>query len=181
MENPEKRPRLPNGYVQVYTGDGKGKTTAALGLMLRATGSGLRVFIGQFAKGRPCGEMTAAGRLTPPVTWRQFGRPVFVVGAPTEEDFHLAKQGLIECRAALLSGQYDIVILDEVNVATSLKLFSVDELLALIDSKPPHVELILTGRGADPRVVERADLVSEMHEVKHYHAQGVPSRKGIED
>ena len=169
------------GYVQVYTGDGKGKTTAALGLALRAAGAGWNVFIGQFAKGLRTSELIALEeRLADRVTVRQFGLPRFIVGAPKADDLALARCGLDEAREAVTSGKYGLVILDEANVAVTLQLFSVDDLLALIDAKLPEVELVLTGRGADARLLARADLVTEMRLVKHYFQQGVAARRGIE-
>ncbi len=169
------------GYVQVYTGAGKGKTTAALGLALRAVGAGWNVFIGQFAKGTRTSELIALDqRLADRVTVRQFGLPRFISGAPNAEDLALARRGLDEARAAVSSGKYGLVILDEANVAVTLGLLSVDDLLALIDAKGPEVELVLTGRDADARLLQRADLVTEMRLVKHYFQQGVAARRGIE-
>ena len=169
------------GRVQVYTGDGKGKTTAALGLALRAAGAGLRVFIGQFVKGRWCGEHEALAALSERVSVRLFGREKFVCGKPAPEDVPAAKQGLREAGEALASGQYDVVILDEANVAVHLGLFSVDELLAAIEGRAEEVEVVVTGRDAHPRLVERADLVTEMRCVKHYFDQGQKARRGIEE
>lgn len=167
------------GYVQVYTGDGKGKTTAALGLALRAAGAGLRVFIGQFVKGMEYSELRALARF-PEIEVRRYGRTCFIDREPEPEDIAAARAGLAEARAELLSGRWDVVILDEANIATHFGLFPVEELLALIAAKPEGVELVITGRRADPRVVAAADLVTEMREVKHYYERGVQSRKGIE-
>jgi cob(I)alamin adenosyltransferase len=168
------------GYVQVYTGDGKGKTTAALGLALRAAGAGLKVFIAQFIKGRHYSELAAVERLADCVTLRQFGRGCFIRREPAPEDIAAAQRGLDEARDVLAAGHHGLVILDEANVATQLGLFTADELLDLIESKPAHVELVITGRGAHPRVLERADLVTEMREIKHYYTRGVQARRGIE-
>lgn len=168
------------GYIQIYTGNGKGKTTAAFGLAMRAAGAGLKVFIGQFVKGMKYSEIETLERFPGLITVRQYGRGCFIRNAPKEEDTKAASVGLEEVREALCSGQYKIVILDEANIATHFRLFSVDDLLALIDSKPPNVELVITGRNADPRVLQRADLVTEMLEVKHYYTKGVEARKGIE-
>ena len=168
------------GYVQVYTGNGKGKTTAALGLALRAAGAGLRVFIAQFIKGTACSELEALRRFSDAITVKQFGRGCFVWGRPSRADVDAARKGLSEVRTIVSSGEYQVVILDEANVAAHLGLISVDELLAVIDAKPEDVELVITGRNADPRVIERADLVTEMVEVKHYYSRGVKARKGIE-
>ena len=168
------------GYVQVYTGNGKGKTTAALGLAVRATGAGLRVFIAQFVKGMDYSELGALRRLSDLITLKQYGRDCFIYQKPTHEDIVAARQGLEEVREAICSGSYPLVILDEANIATYYGLFSVDELLALFDAKPDNVELVVTGRYADERVVQKADLVTEMREVKHYYQRGVQARAGIE-
>jgi cob(I)alamin adenosyltransferase len=168
------------GYVQVYTGDGKGKTTAALGLALRAAGAGLRVFIGQFGKGVHYSELDALERFQDLITIKQFGRRCFVHGKPHQADIDAAKKGFAEARKAVLSGEYDVVILDEANIAVHFGLFSEQDLLALIDAKPEHVELIITGRKAPKLLIDRADLVTEMKEIKHYYAKGVGARKGIE-
>ena len=180
MATPRPAHPWPRGYVHVYTGDGKGKTTAALGLALRAAGAGLRVFIAQFAKGGHCCELDALARFADLIVLEQYGTGRFIRGKPTDEDVAAAGRGLREATAALASGDYAVVILDEANIAAHLGLFSVDELLALIEAKPEAVELVVTGRRADPRVVHRADLVTEMRAVKHYHAKGVRARKGIE-
>ncbi len=168
------------GYVQVYTGNGKGKTTAASGLALRAAGAGLRVFIAQFVKGRRYSEIEALERFSDRITVKQYGREYFIWKAPKKEDTEAAWAGLEEVQKVLCSGDYNLVILDEANIATHFGLFSAEDLLALIDLKPPEVELVITGRNVDPRVLERADLVTEMREIKHYYTRGVQARKGIE-
>lgn len=168
------------GYVQVYTGNGKGKTTAAFGLALRAAGAGLRVFIAQFVKGMKYSEIEAFERFADLITVKQYGRGCFIRNVPKEEDTRAASFGLEEVQRVLCSGGYRVIILDEANIATHFELFSVEDLLALIDLKPPDVELVITGRNVDPRVLERADLVTEMREVKHYFTRGVEARKGIE-
>ena len=168
------------GYVQVYTGNGKGKTTAALGLALRAAGAGLRIYIAQFVKGMAYSEHKALERFSDVISIRQYGRSCFIEREPVAEDIEAARQGLEEAQKILASGKYDLVILDEANIATHFRLFSADDLLRVIESKPDHVELVITGRYADPRVVERADLVTEMSEVKHYYTRGVQARPGIE-
>ncbi len=173
-------PGLSRGFVQVYTGDGKGKTTAAFGLALRAVGAGLRVYVAQFVKGMHYSELDAVARLGDRLTVRQFGRSCFIDRSPAPEDIAAARQGLVAARRALESGDYDVVVLDEANIATHFGLFSVDELLDLVRERPPSVELIITGRRADPRILAAADLVTEMREVKHYFRQGVPARRGIE-
>ena len=173
-------PRLSKGYVQVYTGDGKGKTSAALGLALRASGHGLRTYIGQFMKGQHYGELDAL-RDHPLITIEQYGDVRCIRREEVTPD-HVAQahRGLERAREALLSGRYDIVVLDEVNVAIWFGLLDVEEVLALLDERPAHVEVILTGRRAPQELIERADLVTEMREVKHYYQQGVMARKGIE-
>jgi cob(I)alamin adenosyltransferase len=168
------------GYIQVYTGNGKGKTTAAFGLAMRAAGAGLRVFIAQFVKGMRYSEIEAFERFADLITVKQYGRGCFIRNAPKEEDIRAASVGLVEVQLALCSGGYKVIILDEANIATHFKLFSVENLLALIDLKPQDVELVITGRNVDPRVLERADLVTEMREVKHYYTRGVQARRGIE-
>ncbi|MCS7305532.1 MAG: cob(I)yrinic acid a,c-diamide adenosyltransferase [Thermoguttaceae bacterium] len=168
------------GYVHVYTGDGKGKTTAALGLALRAAGAGWRVFIGQFAKAAASSELRALARLSDLITICQFGRPGWIGPKPSPEDMVAAREGLERCRQAIASGQYQLVILDEVILGPVLRLFSLEELLALIDGRPDGVELVLTGRYAPPAILERADVVTEMRELKHYYRQGVLARTGIE-
>ena len=168
------------GYVQVYTGDGKGKTTAAFGLALRAAGAGLPVFIAQFAKGGDYSEVQAFRRFDDLVTLRQYGTGCFIHGKPGGDDIQAARDGLSEVRSVLHSGKYKVVILDEANIAAFFDLFSVEDLLVLIDERPEDVELVITGRNADPRVLERADLVTEMRELKHYYAEGVEARDGIE-
>ena len=169
------------GRIQVYTGDGKGKTTAALGLALRAAGAGLKVFIAQFAKGREFSELKALKRLGDVITVKQYGRPGFIVdGQPGEEDIACARGGLSEMKNIIQSGDCDLVILDEVNIAVYFGLFSAANLLDVINSKPDHVELVITGRKADPLILERADLVTEMCEVKHYLNRNVKARRGIE-
>ena len=168
------------GYVQVYTGDGKGKTTAALGLALRGAGAGLKVYIAQFVKGMAYSEHKSLARLSPAVVVKQFGRGCFIQDTPAKEDIQAAQEGLKEVKEIMSSGRYDMIILDEANIATSLGLFSVEDLLDLIRGKPKGVELVITGRGADPRVMEAADLVTEMKEIKHYFQRGVIAREGIE-
>lgn len=171
---------MNKGYVHVYTGNGKGKTTAALGLSMRAAGAGMRVFIAQFVKGMDYSELHSFAKLSDRITLKQFGRRCFIYREPETDDVLIARQGLEEVRKTIASGDYQLVIMDEANIATYYNLFSVDELLAIIDAKPEHVELVITGRNADDRVIERADLVTEMHEVKHYYTQGVLARAGIE-
>jgi cob(I)alamin adenosyltransferase len=168
------------GYTQIYTGDGKGKTTAALGLALRAAGAGLKVYIAQFIKSGDYSEIKALARFADQITVEQFGLGRFIKGKPSPEDVAAAGKGLAAVRNALKSGQYQVVILEEGNVAALCGLFPVDEILEIISQKPGDVELVVTGRGADPRVIDRADLVTEMKAVKHYYQAGVAARVGIE-
>ncbi len=166
--------------IQVYTGNGKGKTTAALGLALRACGAGFKVYIGQFIKGKTCSEMKSLGALKN-VTLRQYGRGCFIGRQPGIKDMLLAKAGLNEARSVLLSGTYQLIILDEINVAMERGLLAKKEVLELIGKTPKKTELVLTGRGAPREIIKRADLVSEIKEVKHYYKKGIKARKGIED
>jgi cob(I)alamin adenosyltransferase len=168
------------GYVQIYTGNGKGKTTASLGIAIRAAGAGHKVFIGQFTKGKPCSEHKALERFNDLITIKQYGEPGFISGNASSQDIALAKNALEELKQIVTSGAYDMVILEEANIATHYNLIDVAELLELIRNKPEHVEMIFTGRYADPKLVEAADLVTEMKEIKHYAKQGVPARIGIE-
>lgn len=170
------------GQVQVYTGSGKGKTTAALGLALRAVGRGLRVCIVQFIKGGgQYGEHLAAERLAPLLTIHQTGRDGWIFKDKLDpEDIRIARETLELARRVVAGGEYDLVILDEINGAAWFGLIGVDDILALIGARPEQVELVLTGRSADPRVIAAADLVTEMVEVKHYYQAGVQARIGIE-
>lgn len=174
--------KLAKGLVQVYTGDGKGKTTASLGLAFRAAGHGLKIRILQFMKGSTVyGELESARRFAPQVTIEQVGRDTFVSRShPDPEDARLAREGFEKARGIVLSGEYDLVILDELNCAVDFGLVSVEEVKDLIRLKPTHTELVLTGRGAHPEIVELADLVTEMRQVKHYFNSGQPARRGIE-
>lgn len=175
--------KIKQGKVQVYTGDGKGKTTAALGLALRAAGRGLRVYICQFMKGRKTGESIAIERyLSTLITIQKCGGKKFIIDRenPPLEEISRAKEGLLKAKEALVSGGYDIVILDEVNVAIYFNLLKEKDVLELIREKPEDVELILTGRNAPRSIIEASDLVTEMKEVKHYYKNGVPAREGIE-
>ncbi len=169
-----------NGYIQVYTGDGKGKTTAALGLSLRAAGAGLSVYIAQFIKSGEYSEIKALSRLADRITVEQFGRGRFIKGKPSAEDMAAAQKGLKAIRSALTSGLYRVVIMEEGNVAAMCGLFPVEAILAIMAQKPGDVELVITGRGADARVIDKADLVTEMRAVKHYYQAGVAARTGIE-
>lgn len=172
---------LERGCIQVYTGNGKGKTTAALGLSLRAVGRGLRVCVFQFIKGGgPYGEHLIADKLAPLFTIIQTGRPGWVNTKDISEDRQAAQEALERARGLITSGEYDLVVLDEINGAVGFGLVDVEQVLELISQKPERTELVLTGRNAHEKVIEAADLVTEMREVKHYYKAGVPARTGIE-
>ena len=190
------------GYVQVYTGNGKGKTTAALGITMRASGAGMKIAFIQFMKALGYSEQKILPTL-PGVTWKTLGKPFFIAkaGSISEEDLakygggcvvfeegnppadyvKMINDGFAEAKEMVLSGQYDMVVLDEINCAMFFGLISVEEVLDLIRTKPEHTELILTGRCAPEKIIEAADLVTEMREIKHYYNEGVEARKGIED
>ncbi len=168
------------GYVQVYTGNGKGKTTASLGLALRAAGAGMKVYIAQFLKKGDYSEIKALERFSDRITIEQFGRGKFIKGKPSPEDIAAGLSGLEKIDRMLTSGRFQIIIMEEANVAVSCGLFPVSRLLDLINKKPDDTELVLTGRGAAPEIIERADLVTEMKEIKHYYHKGVQARIGIE-
>ncbi|NLZ18209.1 MAG: cob(I)yrinic acid a,c-diamide adenosyltransferase [Desulfobulbaceae bacterium] len=170
------------GYSHVYTGNGKGKTTAALGLAFRAIGCGLKVYVGQFMKGQEYHELNTARMLSDHIVIEQYGQDTFVhvQNPPDPEDVAMAKAGYGKLRSALLSGEYQVVIADESITATFFNLLSTQELLKLIEEKPYGVELILTGRYAPEEIIAAADLATEMKELKHYYQAGVPARDGIE-
>jgi cob(I)alamin adenosyltransferase len=174
-------PGLERGLTQVYTGDGKGKTSAAFGLALRAVGRGLRVFMIQFIKGGvDYGELHVVGNL-PHFELVAYGRGQFIdKESHDEEDIAQARRALEHAREILGEGKHDVLILDEVNVAINFRLVSVEDVLSLIREKPVNVELVLTGRGAPDEIIEAADLVTEMREIKHPLNAGVKARKGIE-
>jgi cob(I)alamin adenosyltransferase len=167
-----------HGYIQIYTGNGKGKTTAALGLALRAVGVGLRVFIGQFLK-TPASEHKVLERFKNLIKVETYGRAGFVT-TPTTEDKNMAEKGFKACARAIESSKCDIVILDEINVALHLGLLELNKVISLLRAKPEKVEVILTGRYAPKELIEIADLVTEMKEIKHYYTKGIKAREGIE-
>jgi cob(I)alamin adenosyltransferase len=172
---------LEQGCVKVYTGNGKGKTTAALGLALRAVGRGLNVCVFQFIKGGGrYGEHLAAEKLAPLLTIIQTGRPGWVNTKDITEDRQAAQEALVQAQELLTSGEYDLFICDEINGAVGFGLIDVEQVLELINRKPEKTELVLTGRNAHQLVIEAADLVTEMLEIKHYYKAGVPARTGIE-
>lgn len=171
---------LEKGYIQVYTGNGKGKTTAALGITLRTICARNKVFFGQFIKGQEYSELKAC-QLLPGLTMEQFGGVCFINGKPTEKDKKEAHLGLERMKEALSSGEYDMVVFDEINTALFFKLVSVEEVIEVLKLKPEKTEVILTGRYAPQEIIDLADLVTEMKEVKHYYNSGVDSRIGIEN
>lgn len=172
---------LEHGIIQVYTGNGKGKTTAALGQALRACGHGLKVLMIQFMKGSAnYGEVRLADAV-PGFRLVQSGLPTFVKKfAPSEEDLKLAAEGMALARKAIDDKACDILILDEINVAVDYGLVKVEDVLGLVGKRPPGMEIILTGRYAPTEFLEIADLVTEMKEVKHHYAAGKEMREGIE-
>jgi cob(I)alamin adenosyltransferase len=173
--------RLAQGCVQVYTGNGKGKSTAALGLILRAVGAGLKVFYGQFVKDQEYSEISVIKeRFSDEVMFKSFGKGCFIDRNPTEQDKLSAEQGLKVCLEAMLSEQFDVIILDEINIAIRYDLLKVKDVCDFIEDRPERVELILTGRSADPAVLKKADLITEMDPVRHYYDHGVLAREGIE-
>jgi len=168
------------GYIHVYTGNGKGKTTAALGLALRAVGAKKKVFFAQFIKGIIYSEIEAIQKFVPGITIKQYGLGCFIIEKPTEADIHAALRGLVEVTDILKSGKYDVIVLDEATIALHYQLFSIDEFLDILKKKNPKTEIVVTGRYAPQELIEMADLVTEMNEVKHYYTKGVEARKGIE-
>ena len=175
-------PKLNKGFVQVYTGNGKGKTTAAIGLAIRAAGFGLKTYIAQFMKEFPYNELITLRKLSEWITVEQFGGDEFVYKKelPGKEDIDKAKRGLKSATEKMLSGEYDIIILDEACVSVYFKLISTGDLLKILEMKPTNVEIIITGRYCPDEIIEKADLVTEMKEVKHYYEKGILSRRGIE-
>jgi len=190
------------GYVQVYTGNGKGKTTAALGITMRASGAGMKIAFIQFMKALGYSEQKILPTL-PGVTWKTLGKPFFIAkagsiseeelaeygdacvvfeeGNPPADYVKMINDGFAQAREMVLSGAYDMVVLDEINCTMFFGLLDVEEVLELIHNKPVHTELILTGRCAPEEIIEAADLVTEMREIKHYYNDGVQARRGIED
>jgi len=171
--------RLKKGLVQVYTGCGKGKTTASLGLALRASGAGLKVYIMQFIKGREYSELKAIKGLKN-ITVDQCGRGCFIRKKPSNLDIKKAEQGFLKTKRNILSGKYDVVILDEINITLHLSLLKTEEVVSLIKVKPKHVELVLTGRYCPKAILKKADLITKMHDVRHPYEKGIKARLGIE-
>jgi len=171
---------LEKGFIHIYTGNGKGKTTAAIGLGIRATGEGLKVYMIQFMKGRRYSESDALKNMKN-FTVVQFGRDEFVSKEnPEQIDIDLARKGFEHAKEIIKNGEHDLIILDEINVAVDFKLIPLKDVLKLMDEKPEKVELVLTGRYAHPDMVKQADLVSEILEIKHPYQNGIQSRKGID-
>jgi cob(I)alamin adenosyltransferase len=173
---------LKKGYIQVYTGNGKGKTTAAIGQAVRAAGAGLKTIIIQFMKEYPYSEIVSLNELSKWITVEQYGKDDFVYKGkmPGEEDLAVALRALKRAEDSMLCNEYNIIILDEIIVAIYFKLFPISDVIDLINKKPDNVELILTGRYCPEEIIEKADLVTEMKEIKHYYTKNVLSRKGIE-
>lgn len=167
------------GYIHLYTGNGKGKTTAALGLAIRAAGAGRKVFIAQFVKGMPYGELKTLDKI-PEIEVKQYGLDCFIVNEPTQKDIKAARTGLKEVSTIIKNDLCDVLILDEVCIALHYHLFEPGELIPLLKGKPAEMEIVLTGRYAPESLMELADLVTEMKEVKHYFTRGIQAREGIE-
>jgi cob(I)alamin adenosyltransferase len=183
LKQDDKNMKDDSGYIIVLTGNGKGKTTSALGIALRAVGQGLRVVMLQFIKGSwHYGELEAAKRLEPDLVIQPLGSGFVHVNPanPDPTDIQTAHKAWDTCREVLLSGPYDMVILDEINNAIAYGLLSVDEVLEILQERPKTLHVVLTGRDADPKLIEAADLVTELNEVKHPYQKGAPARKGIE-
>ena len=169
------------GLVIVITGNGKGKTTSAFGQALRAIGQGYKVFVLQFMKGRKYGEFKAAKKYLPDITVRLCGLDSFVMrDNPAAVDIELAQKGLKVAKQAINSGKYNMIILDEINVALDFKLIDLNDVIELIKNKPAGLDLILTGRYAPAQIIKLADTVSEIKEIKHHYQAGIKDRAGIE-
>lgn len=170
---------MEKGYVHVYTGNGKGKTTAAFGLALRALMSGKKVFIAQFVKDMKYNETKIEGYIEN-IKIKQFGHGCFINSLPKQEDIDVANNGLKECEEILKSNEFNLVILDELTIALYFKLLDIDEVIKIIKQRNKDVEVVITGRYAPKELIEIADLVTDMQEVKHYYTEGVEARDGIE-
>ncbi len=175
---------MKKGYIQIYTGNGKGKTTASLGLILRALGAGLKIFVGQFLKQGDYSEIKAIDKYSKiykdQITIEQYGSGRFVKGRPTDEEIAEGREGYNKILEVVKKGEHDLVIVEEGNVAMMYNIITEKDLLQLMDKKSDYVELVITGRGATEKLIERADLVTEMKEIKHYFSKGVVARTGIE-
>jgi cob(I)alamin adenosyltransferase len=168
------------GYTHIYTGDGKGKTTAALGLILRASGAGKRIFFAQFMKKGNFSEIKILKERFPEVTVKQYGTGKFCIGEPSARDKEMANRGLNDIAAAFEKQEYDMIIADELNTTVLTGVIGEEEVLNLLDIKPKNIEFVITGRGKTNPLIKKADLVTEMRNIKHYFSQGQTARKGIE-
>jgi cob(I)alamin adenosyltransferase len=182
MTNPRKTSSLNSfkGHIQVYTGDGKGKTTASMGLAIRAIGAGFKVLFAQFMKSGDYNEIRFFSKFGDNINIMQFGSGSFVFGKPSEKDYQMAAEGLKKIEEIISQNIYNIIILDEINVVLSKKLLEITDFMAFLDRMPSHIEIILTGRNAPKEIIDRADLVTEMLAIKHYYEKGVAAREGIE-
>jgi cob(I)alamin adenosyltransferase len=170
---------LTKGYIQIYTGDGKGKSTAAFGVAARMAGRGGRVFIGRFMKGLTSGEFMSCDTI-PGIEYEDFGSEEYIIGTPSDRDVSCAEHGLRRVGDALESNEYDMVVMDEANDALLFGLLTLDDVVEVVAKRPGHTELIITGRGAPKKLIDMADLVTEMRAVKHYFDKGVMARPGVE-
>lgn len=168
------------GYIHIYTGNGKGKTTAAFGQAVRAAGADMKVFIAQFVKGKSYSEIEIIKKRIPEIEIRQYGLNCFIFEKPQQKDIDAARHGLEEVSGIILSDKYNMIILDEITIALYYNLFSTSDILKILKTKPVNTEIIITGRYAPQELIDAADLVTEMKEVKHYYTKGVDARKGIE-
>ncbi|MGQ1889865.1 cob(I)yrinic acid a,c-diamide adenosyltransferase [Thermophagus sp. OGC60D27] len=166
--------------IHIYTGNGKGKTTAAIGLAVRSAGAGKKVFFGQFVKDMAYNEVALIRRQIPQIEHELFGRGCFFGRKPEQEDYDAARNGLDKIKKITHSGDYQLIIMDELNIAIQYNLLTVEEILSFLDSVPPDTEVVITGRNARQELIDRADLVTEMKEIKHYFNEGITSREGIE-
>jgi len=171
--------KLKKGLVQIYTGDGKGKTTAAIGLALRAQGAGVKVYMCQFIKSNTYNEIKALKKIKG-IKVEQYGRGCFIKGKPEKIDMDCARKGLLAVRKSINSGKYSLVIMDEINVALHVGLIKAKDLVDIIKKKPSFVELVLTGRYCPASILKHAHLVTEMKEIKHPYKKGIKARVGIE-
>jgi cob(I)alamin adenosyltransferase len=176
----EGREEVMKGNIHVFTGDGKGKTTAALGMAMKAAGVGQKVFIAQFIKSDDYSEIKALERFSDLISVEQYGLGCFIEEKATPGDIEAARQGLEKVKRIISSGEHRVVILDEANIAVYFSLFSEQELLDIMAAKPEKMELIITGRKAPPGIIEKADQAIEFREIKHYYRKGVTARRGIE-
>lgn len=174
--------KLEKGFIQVYTGNGKGKSTAAIGQAVRAAGFGLKTYFVMFMKEFPYNEIKSLEKLKDHITLVQVGKDDFVYEKvpPSEAEKSKIKNALAKAKGKMLSGKYDLIVLDEIFVSIYFGLITKEEVIAFINEKPDHVELVLTGRYCPQEIIDKADLVTEMKEVKHYYEKGVIARRGIE-